>query len=102
MAREEMCLDHPSVPAETRCRQCQKPICKDCIKSDAAGQFCSFDCSSKFKDFQAGKKPETAKKGGMAKKVIIVVIVLAVAIFVGGKFFGCETCEELLKMVGLG
>ena len=102
MAREEMCLNHPNVPAETRCRQCQKPICKECIKSDADGQFCSFDCSSKFKDFQRSQKPEAAKKGGMAKKIIIALIVLAVAVFVSGKFFGCGICQKILEMVGLG
>lgn len=102
MAREETCVNHPDVPAETRCRQCHKPICKACIKSDSNGQFCSFQCSEKFKDFQAREQGSSAKKGGMMRKVIVLVVILAVLVFVGAKFFHIGICESILKMVGLG
>ena len=102
MAREKFCINHPDVPAEIICRQCHKPICKDCVKSDAGGQFCSFQCSENYKDFQARQGGETKKKGGVLGKIIILIILLAVAVFVGAKCFGIGFCEDILKLIGLG
>lgn len=97
-----MCVNHPDMPAETRCRQCHKPVCKACIKSDAGGQFCSFQCSEKFKDFEAREQGGSAKEGGMLGKLIALVVIVAVLVFVGGKFMHIGVCEKILKMVGLG
>lgn len=82
MARELMCMNHPERPAETRCRQCQKPVCKECLKSDADGQFCSFQCSEDFKDFSARQKAGAGKKGGLLKKLVLLVIVLVVLVVI--------------------
>ena len=101
MARELMCMNHPDRPTETRCRQCQKPICKECVKSDADGQFCSFQCSEDFKDFAARQRAGADKKGGLVKKLVLLVIVVVVLLFVG-KACGLGFCAKILKLVGVG
>lgn len=107
MARQAMCFTHTERPAETRCRTCQKPICSECIKSDSAGQFCSFECAEKAKDFQQRDNTQIMKagKGGgvkaLVKSVVGLVGLAAVLVFVGAKFLNIEICLKILKKVGL-
>ena len=102
MGRQDMCINHPERAAETRCRQCRKPICSECIKSDANGQFCSFQCAQKFADFQAREKPKDLKQGSFLKQLIGLAVLVAVAVYVGAKFFHIGICVKILKKVGLG
>ena len=98
MAREEFCIKHPDSPAETRCRQCHKPVCKACVKSDANGQFCSFECSEKFKDFQQREVAKGKKGGSLIVKLVILVLIVLAAIVIG-KWLGCDICENIVDKV---
>ncbi len=100
MARQEFCINHPDRPAATRCRQCHKPICEECIKSDANGQFCSFTCSEAFKDFLAREKPKTKRGMNLISKLVALVVLILVALFVGKKM-GIGFCADILKKFGL-
>jgi hypothetical protein len=107
MARQAMCFTHHDRAAKTRCKTCQKPICSGCIKSDAAGQFCSFDCAEKAKDYAQRDNEDILKvsHGGgveaLVKGVVEIVGLAAVALFVGGKFLKIGICLKILKMAGL-
>ena len=50
---------------------------------------------------QQREKPTDKRSGSLISKLVVLVIILAVVVFVGGKFFGIGICEKILKMVGL-
>ena len=99
MARQEFCINHRDRPAETRCRQCHKPVCKECVKSDADGQFCSFDCSGKFKDFQRRGLPKRKKGSGLLGKLVALIVLAAMVVYVGGKFLKLPILKEIFEKV---
>ncbi len=101
MARQEFCINHPDRPAQTRCRQCHKPICSTCIKSDAGGQFCSFQCSEAYKDFQARERPKDKRGMNMISKLVLLVVIAAVVVFLGATVFKNPACKSILKMIGM-
>jgi len=101
VARQEFCINHPDRPAETRCRQCHKPICPECIKSDAGGQFCSFQCSEAYKDFQAREKPKDKRGMGLISKLVLLVVIAAVVVLVGAKVLHIGACKSILKLIGM-
>ena len=105
MERDSMCFFHTERPASSRCKQCRKPICDECAKTDANGRFCSFACSQKASDFQKREQPKPLKHGGLVSKILPLVLVLVLAagaIYVGAKFLKIAFCIKLLKMAGLG
>lgn len=104
MSRDAMCFSHTERPATARCRQCQRPVCDECAKSDANGQFCSFDCAGKFKDFQQMGKPKDLKQRGLISLIatlVILAVVLVGGAYVGAKFLKLGFCVEILKATGL-
>lgn len=103
--RATMCFNHPDRPAETRCRQCQKPVCEECAKTDIDGKFCSFACLEKYKDYRSRKAPATSRKrSGLFSWLITLIILAAIAcgaVYVGGKYFNIAPCQKILKQIGL-
>ncbi len=45
------CINHPGVEAIGRCRQCSKPVCRECGVTAASGVFCSDACREKHEQF---------------------------------------------------
>ncbi len=45
------CVNHPGVEAIGRCRQCSKPVCKECGVTGAGGVYCSDVCRQKHEEF---------------------------------------------------
>ena len=45
------CINHPNVEAMGRCRQCSKPVCKQCGFATPEGMYCSEFCQAKHQDF---------------------------------------------------
>src|SRR5262245_6258361 len=41
------CLNHPSVEATGRCKQCSKPFCDTCAVRGPTGNFCSAECKQR-------------------------------------------------------
>ena len=41
------CINHPSIEATGRCKQCSKPFCDMCAVRGATGNFCSAVCKEK-------------------------------------------------------
>lgn len=50
------CINHPGVEAIGRCRQCSKPVCKQCGVSGTNGIYCSDVCREKHEQFMQRAK----------------------------------------------
>ena len=108
MAREQMCINHTSVEAAARCKQCSRPICKACFVEPKLGPFCSDDCSEKYTAFRGRHSGEGDFMTRFMRKVksfIVTLIVLAILaagiIYAAGKYGHFAPAEELLRKVGL-
>lgn len=49
--RLSSCINHPSVSATARCKQCGKPVCGACVINSPLGSFCSDACRERFEAF---------------------------------------------------
>ena len=78
---DKVCLNHTSTQATSRCTNCFKPICDECIKVDNNEHFCSQICIEKNKRTTAniqnnmGAKP----KSGIMGKLITLIIIAGIA-----------------------
>ena len=50
---ESACINHPTVHGTIRCKQCSRPICKDCVVPGPLGSYCSQACKEKHTQFNA-------------------------------------------------
>ena len=78
------CLNHPSVEASGRCKQCNKPYCTACRVQGPTGNFCSDECKVNHETFMRRAKALDDMKGaggGMRtiKKFIGSVVTLSIA-----------------------
>ncbi|MBX7258757.1 MAG: hypothetical protein K1Y02_20515 [Candidatus Hydrogenedentes bacterium] len=85
-----VCLNHPGVEAEGRCKQCGKPFCNACKVQGPTGQFCSQECKQKHETFtqRAGALDAQQKKSAgfvaTLRKVFNLALALAVIAVVLG------------------
>ncbi|MDI6783976.1 MAG: hypothetical protein QME64_07780 [bacterium] len=94
MAEKSTCINHPLVPAVARCKQCMKPVCRNCQVPTDIGIFCSEGCYVQMKGFMArqgayDKKPRwhwTLSKWirRLVGLAILLIIIAAVAYFAFG------------------
>lgn len=75
------CLNHRAVDAVAQCHQCHKPICRECLVTDANGQFCSTQCAAKNANFKASYKE--AKLAGPSLMSRLIGAAVGVAILLG-------------------
>lgn len=97
------CLNHPTVEAVGRCKQCGKPFCSACHVKGPTGNFCSDECKAAHETFtrraaQLDNMKATGGFGRIVKRVVILAIVLVV-ITVGAGMMGIEipVLSELLR-----
>lgn len=87
------CVNHASVAAIGRCKQCGKPFCSACECKGPTGNFCSDECKAAHETFmrRAEKLDDMKKKswGLSIKKVVVAAIVLLV-VAVGADYMGFE------------
>ena len=92
---ESACINHPTVHGTIRCKQCSRPICKDCVVPGPLGSYCSQACKEKHTQFNAQVQRLDAKAGTASftkvKKLVAAVIVLAGVLFAVG--FVASTVE---------
>lgn len=81
----QVCLNHPEIPAVTRCETCFKPLCEDCILLENGVQFCSGTCAENYSasgerldDFKAQERARRRRKRVRRLVTLIIVVVLAV------------------------
>ena len=84
------CINHPGVEAIGRCRQCSKPVCKQCGVVASTGIYCSEVCSEKHQQFLQRASALDLDKGYKrgfffhVRQFMGLVIVLAVFLFALG------------------
>jgi hypothetical protein len=86
------CVNHPSVEAAGRCKQCGKPFCSVCEVAGATGSFCSAACKEKHETFvqRAAKLDDMQRDTSFFAKLwirirkllvfAIIALILAVAV----------------------
>lgn len=80
------CIHHPGRPAIGNCYQCHKPLCEACsYDAPTDGIFCNQSCYDQYLAYQSRKRP-SARPSPLKKVVaaLVVLAVLAAAIYVGG------------------
>ena len=92
------CINHPTVEAISRCKQCGKPYCNTCRVQGPTGSFCSEACKSTHEQFtqRAQKLDHMSRGSGMflkfywlGKKIFIIAF-LALLVGIGVHFMGRE------------
>ena len=81
-----VCLNHPNELAVARCATCSKPICKKCMQVHDGVPYCSKLCyenavrtGAMVEDVM--KRKDAGKFGRMIRNIIVLVIVIAIALF---------------------
>ena len=96
--RLSSCINHSSVAATARCKQCGKPVCGACVVSSPFGSFCSDVCREKFETFakraQELERNTTQTRWNIGVKlrqffsfIIVVIMVFAVLGVIGTLFY---------------
>ena len=94
LGSEQLCINHPSVQAVARCKQCGKAVCSSCVHRGPTGNFCCEECKEKHQAFikRAQDMDDRPNKGqfvsSMAVKrwlfrlvgVAVLVVIVAVAL----------------------
>lgn len=84
-----VCLNHPDVPAATRCATCSKPICADCAQVHDGVPYCSKLCYENAQ--RTGMMVEDVvrrKSAANAKRAMIKLIwLLIILALIGGGYY---------------
>lgn len=84
------CINHPGVESIGRCRQCGKPVCRQCGMAGAKGIYCSEVCKEKHESFMQraeGLDLERRGRPGIGfqiRRALGMLITLAAVVFVLG------------------
>jgi len=84
-----VCVNHPSVEAVGRCKQCSKPFCNACKVQGPTGYFCSAECKQKHEIFVKRAQELDVKKGGagigflLGKLMGLLIAVAIIAVILG-------------------
>ena len=92
---DKVCLNHTDTQATSRCTNCFKPICNECITSAYGADFCCQSCAEKHKrsDDNLNAFKEKSKSGSPLKKIVFVAIIAAIA------YFAWENKEQVKETV---
>ena len=90
------CINHPSIEAVGRCKQCGKPFCGTCRVTGPTGNFCAEECKTKHETFtqRAQQLDKMSRSGGFMTKLwflgkkIVIFVLFFLAIAVALHFFG--------------
>ena len=102
-----VCVNHPSVEAVGRCKQCSKPFCNACRVQGPTGYFCSAECKQKHEVFVKRAQELDTKKGGMGIgflvgkliSILIGVVIIAAIVGVVGSVFNVPVLTPLVQSV---
>ncbi|HOV32481.1 MAG TPA: B-box zinc finger protein [Candidatus Hydrogenedens sp.] len=104
--RLSSCINHPSVAATARCKQCGKPVCGACVVSSPFGSFCSDACREKFEVFskraQELDRNTTQTRWNIGVRLrqffsfIIVVLIVLITLGVIGTLFYIPVLSQII------
>ena len=91
------CINHPSVEATGRCKQCGKPFCSTCHVPGPTGNFCSETCKASHENFtQRAQQLDSMHKSAVGtkvwfigKKILFLAVILAILLF-AADYFGFD------------
>ena len=65
------CINHPSIEAVGRCKQCGKPFCRTCEILGPTGKFCAEECKQRHEIFvkRASKLDDMRSDSGILGKL---------------------------------
>lgn len=91
------CLNHPTIEAIGRCKQCNKPFCGACRVKGPTGNFCSDECKASHEAFIRHAKALEDMKGAASGihvfrllKNVALLAVGAVILAVAATIMGVE------------
>lgn len=100
------CINHPSIEATVRCKQCGTPVCNACMVAGATGRFCSNACRDKHQAFvqRAQQLDGKARTSFFAKLRrwagwLIMAALVAVVLGVVGTLFEVPVLTPLVYQV---
>ena len=101
------CLNHPSVEAIGRCKQCNKPFCGACRVKGPTGNFCSDECKATHEAFIRRAKALDDMKGVSSFQVVklvkrlALIAIGAVILVVAATIMGIEVpyLSELMRNI---
>jgi hypothetical protein len=90
------CVNHPSVEATGRCKQCSKPFCDLCAVKGATGNFCSAHCKERHEAYVKraaaldDRRRDTSffAKLWMRIRKLLVFAIVALVLAVAAHFLG--------------
>ena len=90
------CINHPTVEATGRCKQCTKPFCDTCAIQGATGKFCSEACKQRHETFvqRAAKLDDMQRDTSFFAKLwirirkLLVFAIVILALAVAAHFMG--------------
>lgn len=99
-----VCVNHPQQSAVARCVTCNKPVCSSCVVKADGRTFCSGTCRdnhAKYSGYKPAKEGLIASLMSYVKLIIALVVIAAIAVFVGAKVLNLGFCQSILKIFGL-
>lgn len=102
-----VCVNHPSVEAVGRCKQCSKPFCNACKSQGPTGFFCSAECKQKHEVFVKRAQELDVKKGGLGVGYLlsrilgwaVAILIIAVVLGVVGTIFDIPVLSDFVQSV---
>lgn len=106
-ATKSACINHHEMPAVTRCKRCNTPVCGMCIVKGANGHFCSEACKEQYAQFieRADKLEKRGWGIGFMTKLkyflikLILLVILFVAIGFGAIKFNVRFVSDIAYWV---
>src|SRR5262245_7068663 len=92
------CLNHPTVEATGRCKQCSKPFCDTCAVRGPTGNFCSQECKQRHEAYvqRAAKLDDMQRDTSFFAKTwirirkLLVFAIVALILAVVAHFLGVQ------------
>lgn len=98
---ESKCVVCHERPARHRCLQCHKPTCDTCAFKTENGVFCGRECSARYREYKQNARASKKSSGGLVRKLVIAVVVLAVAYFAAKHFGLLEKAQNAAGEAGI-
>ncbi|MBI2422474.1 MAG: hypothetical protein HYV27_06575 [Candidatus Hydrogenedentes bacterium] len=95
-ASQTGCINHPTVQAVARCKQCSRPVCNSCIVPGPTGRFCSPVCKEKHEHFlRQASQMDSKARGALFIKLKSLLTSILIAAAVGGVILFIATRVEI-------
>jgi len=96
-----ICINHRNRDASERCHTCHKPLCAECVRKAGGNIFCSLACEENYAKFHRHYKSDRPSLlASLVKWALVLAVVGAAVLFIGGKVLKIGVLVEILKKFG--